>query len=257
MTESRPTGDQVATLDKLTRSENRGLRYALGSPPIANSKFLRTFTGYATPNSYLRAWERVGRSPDLCSEPITLEEAAIYVTTPAEEEKSVTNRPKVYLAGPNVFRLDAKEHGEELKEKCSLAGFEGLFPADSEVDGNLSRSDQARMIYAANISLIREADQVIANLTPFRGPSMDVGTAFEIGYATALGKPVVGYTEDPSEYVERVPHNFDTECNVQIGIDGMIVEDFGFCENLMIIIAADDIAANFDDALQIAKERKH
>ena len=35
---------------------------------------------------------------------------------------------------------------------------------------------------------------VIANMEPFRGPSMDVGTAFEMGYATRADIPIFGYS---------------------------------------------------------------
>ena len=54
----------------------------------------------------------------------------------------------------------------------------------------------AEGIYRANIGLIAEADALLANLNPFRGSEPDSGTVFEIGYAIALGKRVVGYLED-------------------------------------------------------------
>ena len=41
---------------------------------------------------------------------------------------------------------------------------------------------------------MRSCDLLIANLTPFRGVSMDSGTAFEVGFMRALGRPVLGYT---------------------------------------------------------------
>ena len=43
----------------------------------------------------------------------------------------------------------------------------------------------------ANLEAIRAADFVMANLNDFRGPGEpDSGTAFEVGFAAALGKPV-------------------------------------------------------------------
>jgi nucleoside deoxyribosyltransferase len=161
--------------------------------------------------------------------------------------------PKIYLAGPDVFRQDAKEHGEELKKKCSLAGFEGLFPTDGEIDEELNGVDRAKAIYAANIRLIQDAGLVIANVSPFRGPGMDAGTAFEIGFALALQKPVIGYASNIGDYADRVPHRLNTEKNIRIAEDGMIVEDFGLCENLMIAIGADDIVGGFDEALKAAQ----
>ena len=47
-------------------------------------------------------------------------------------------------------------------------------------------------------------DLVIANMTPFRGPSMDVGTAVELGYSFARGLPVFGYTNIVDDYEARV-----------------------------------------------------
>ena len=41
----------------------------------------------------------------------------------------------------------------------------------------------AGAIFDANIQKIDECSAVIANITPFRDPGMDAGTAFEIGYA--------------------------------------------------------------------------
>ncbi len=161
--------------------------------------------------------------------------------------------PKIYLAGPDVFRQDAEEHGEELKKKCSSAGFEGLFPTDGEIDEKLEGVDKAEIIYAANIRLIQDADLVIANISPFRGPGMDAGTAFEIGFAIALQKPVIGYASNIGDYMDRVPHRFDAETNIRIAEDGMMVENFGLCENLMIAIGADDIVGSFDEALKAAQ----
>src|SRR3546814_15668084 len=38
----------------------------------------------------------------------------------------------LYLAGPDVFRPDARERGRELKALCAQFGIEGLFPLRSE-----------------------------------------------------------------------------------------------------------------------------
>ncbi len=161
--------------------------------------------------------------------------------------------PKIYLAGPDVFRQDAMEHGEELKKKCALAGFEGLYPTDGNIDEGLKGGARAEAIYTANIGLIQDADLVVANISPFRGPGMDPGTAFEIGFALALQKPVIGYASKLGNYKDRVPHHVDPENNVCIADDGMTVEDFGLGENLMIAIGADDIVGSFDEALKAAQ----
>lgn len=134
---------------------------------------------------------------------------------------------KIYLAGPDVFRPDAIEHGQKLKDLCSKFGFEGMFPFDNEVDCELEGREAAKAIYLANKKMIEDADVVLANLTPFRGPSADPGTVWEVAYALGLGKKVVGYRDFarnfmPSEYKHRVEQ------------DGFSVEDFNLGDNLMI-----------------------
>ena len=74
----------------------------------------------------------------------------------------------------------------------------------ADVPPGLAPHEQAMHLFAAMIRLMDECDAGIANLTPFRGPSMDVGTAFELGYLYGNAKPVFGYSNDPRDYAERV-----------------------------------------------------
>ena len=48
------------------------------------------------------------------------------------------------------------------------------------------------------------ADAIIANLTPFRGPSADAGTVYELGYMAGRGKLCLAYCNDPAAYADRV-----------------------------------------------------
>jgi nucleoside 2-deoxyribosyltransferase len=144
---------------------------------------------------------------------------------------------RVYLAGFDVFRRDAREHGERLRAACAEFGFEGIYPLDKEAPADLEGPRKAAWIYRANIDAIRSADIVMANIDDFRGPGEpDSGTAFEIGFATALGKEVWAYTTDEGTLIERVPSNpgaAGRECE-----RGFLIEDFGLSKNLMIACAA-------------------
>jgi nucleoside 2-deoxyribosyltransferase len=51
--------------------------------------------------------------------------------------------------------------------------------------------------------MMDEADAIIANLTPFRGPGADPGTAYELGAMAARRKFCLGYSNDPSVYADR------------------------------------------------------
>jgi nucleoside 2-deoxyribosyltransferase len=141
---------------------------------------------------------------------------------------------KLYLAGPDVFYPNVKDIAKAKKEICAKYGATGLFPLDNKID--ITKKGADLKIYIANCALMVEADACIANLTPFRGPSMDVGTAFEVGYMTALGKKVYGYTNNGNNYYTRV---CDDEVYGYIGsgntdVSGHIIEDFGNVDNLMI-----------------------
>ncbi len=142
----------------------------------------------------------------------------------------------IYLAGPDVFWPNALEAGAAKVALCQHYGCTGLFPLDSELDlETLPPYDAGLAIYRANIALMQRADLVIANMTPFRGPSMDVGTAFELGYMSALGKPVWGYSLDGRFYSDRVAGD-----DAATDIDGMTIERFDMADNLMLIGAIDD-----------------
>ncbi len=93
---------------------------------------------------------------------------------------------KIYLAGPDVFLPDAIEIGRRKVEICARHGLTGLYPLDNVVD--LSASDASLAIFKANEAMMDAADAIIANLTPFRGPSADAGTVYELGYAAGRGK---------------------------------------------------------------------
>ncbi len=100
----------------------------------------------------------------------------------------MTTRPRVYLAGPDVFRPDAEQHFAMLAAVCEKHGLEALSPFCLSVD-----ITSAQAIYEANMAKLKAADGVVANLAPFRGEEPDSGTVFEVGVAAARGVPVVGY----------------------------------------------------------------
>lgn len=148
---------------------------------------------------------------------------------------------KAYLAGPEVFFADRDEAGKRKKRICADYGIEGLYPLDGPVD--LSRPDAAARIFAANVAMIRRCDLVIANLTPFRGVSADVGTAAEIGLAFAMGKTVHGYSNAAASLFHRTARHSGTGAperrpdGFAYHRDGMSIEEFGLADNLMLIEA--------------------
>ena len=86
--------------------------------------------------------------------------------------------------------------------------------------------------------MIRRADLGICNLTPFRGPGADAGTVFELGLMIGLGKRVFAYTNERADYIDRVRASRaitrDAASEVWRDGDGLMVEDFGNADNLML-----------------------
>ena len=155
----------------------------------------------------------------------------------------------LYLAGFDVFRPDAVAHGERLKALCAEFGHLGLFPLDNAAPPALQGSARARWIYRANLALIHQADALLANLNNFRGLEPDSGTAFEVGYAAALGKAVWAYTDDMRPLVDQVPHLPNGQGAV-VDAQGYTVEDFGWPRNLMLCAAATLVQGDARAALQ-------
>lgn len=153
---------------------------------------------------------------------------------------------KLYLAGPDVFLPNAAEHGEALKKICLAHGYEGLFPLDNQVAPG-PPLEMAAAIRRANVELIRQADGVIANLSPFRGPEPDSGTVWEVGFAQGLGKPVAAWSADRQTLKERTVAMLGLPDGADRDREGRAIEDFGLSHNLMFasLVAADHFEGCF------------
>jgi len=145
----------------------------------------------------------------------------------------------VYLAGPDVFRPDALDIGRRKVELCTRHGLIGLYPLDNAIDR--AAKDASLAIFRGNENMMIEADAIIANLTPFRGPGADAGTVYELGFMAGRGKLCLGYSNDPSSYADRVREFTDVNTHDARLVDamGLTVEDFGLSDNLMMIHALD------------------
>ena len=149
---------------------------------------------------------------------------------------------KLYLAGPDVFLPDAAEIGRRKKALCRERGFEGLYPLDNDLP------EDAAAIFAANRDLMDQAEAGLFNLSPFRGPSAEAGTVFELGYMAAQGKPVFGYSNAAASYAARAVRSHGPTIEKD-GIlrdrDGIMIERFGLADNLMIAEAIADSGGAF------------
>jgi len=141
----------------------------------------------------------------------------------------------VYLAGPDVFLPDAVDVGRRKKEICARHGLVARFPLDTAISGEgLDPEAHAFVIAQANEELIRDSTMVLANISPFRGPSLDPGTAFEIGFARAMGLQVFGYSCREAPFAARTIYYSGMEDDAERDVHGYLIERFGLVDNLMI-----------------------
>lgn len=166
--------------------------------------------------------------------------------------------PRIYLAGPDVFRPGAAAWGRHLRTLCAAHGFEGVFPLDESLPGDLPTPQAvARRIYEANIAHIDACDAVLANLNGFRGAEPDSGTCFEVGYAVARGKPVVGHVAAGGTLAERLRtlHPALAGPSPDVDADGWSVEDFGLPLNLMLAVPCAVVVGDAEAALRQLRAR--
>jgi nucleoside 2-deoxyribosyltransferase len=146
----------------------------------------------------------------------------------------------IFLAGPDLWLPDAADLLARKRALCEAAGFAAVTGRDAPLVETEPSEAMAREIYAGVLERLRAADAVIANLSPWRGPGADSGTAFEVGFAAALGKPVFAYlnveTEFEAEYRSRVEARLGAAEEGERWRDpeGGEIEDFALPETLML-----------------------
>src|ERR1022692_1449458 len=118
--------------------------------------------------------------------------------------KPKVTKPVVYLAGPEVFLPNAVEIGKAKVAICRRHGLDAIFPFEPLESIATSPADRGHEIFLQCVAMMTRCNLVIANMTPFRGASMDVGTAVEIGYMYGQGHPIFGYTNVMDDYDVRV-----------------------------------------------------
>lgn len=163
---------------------------------------------------------------------------------------------KVYIAGPDVFEIDAIARGQRFSNHAAKRGLKGMYPLDNLID--LDDPEASLKIYQANLDLLNSADYVIANLNNFRGCEPDSGTVWEVAYAIGKGKPVIGYVYNEKTLLEKVQETQDVKLKDGMYFDneGKIIENFGNKLNLMLEHSLTNIViGSAEDALDyIANE---
>ena len=135
---------------------------------------------------------------------------------------------QVYLAGPDVFLPDAAAHARAKIAICARYGLVGRAPAEATP---LPNEDPWRGIFLADLRMMEECDIIIANLTPFRGPSADAGTLVELGWFLGRGRKVFGYSNSAVPFPAR---RMAQRHALPDPLPGLMEENFGLADNLMV-----------------------
>lgn len=148
---------------------------------------------------------------------------------------------RIYLAGPEVFLRDPQALYAAKRAICQRHGCQGISPLDKPLAlAELAPAEGGWLVSRTNEELMRGCDALIANVTPFRSPSADVGTAFEMGFMRALERPVLAYSNVGGSFVERTLVWLKGEAMRRVDgsghedADGLLIEQFEMSDNLML-----------------------
>ena len=98
---------------------------------------------------------------------------------------------KVFLASP-LFSEAERDFNSKVAKRLRNRGFEAWLAQESPFIHE-GTSKEKEKIYEEDISALKACDVVVAVLD---GAEVDSGVAFEMGYAVAIRKPVVGLKTD-------------------------------------------------------------
>jgi nucleoside 2-deoxyribosyltransferase len=139
-----------------------------------------------------------------------------------------------------VFLPNARVILDRKIEMTRDYGFAPISPGDLQVPASSTGRSRGLAISAVNEQLMMSADMIIANLTPFRGISADVGTVYELGFMCGRGLPAYAFTNVAHDYFERAKDYYRGDIRREghegafRGPDGLLLENYGLADNLML-----------------------
>jgi nucleoside 2-deoxyribosyltransferase len=134
----------------------------------------------------------------------------------------------IYIAGP-LFNAHERNYLELIASELEGNGYKCFLPHrdqsgidESELEGtNISQATKDK-IFTTDLTALKEADLTVALIS---GQDIDSGTAAEIGFTYANGKPVIAITA----YERRFRNLF---------VDGMITKTVNDVDELLAAISS-------------------
>jgi nucleoside 2-deoxyribosyltransferase len=129
-------------------------------------------------------------------------------------DEMMGSKKQIYLAGP-LFSKAERDFNIYLKDRLVEMGFKVFLPQVDGEDNLSSRMHEKQMcIFENDIRGIDESDIILAVLDG--GSDVDSGTAWEMGYAYARGKKVLGLKTDFRTFGEEGIVNLMMEMSVEV-----------------------------------------
>jgi nucleoside 2-deoxyribosyltransferase/predicted secreted protein len=102
------------------------------------------------------------------------------------------SRYRVYLAAP-LFSEAERSYNRSIEELLEKNCFDVYLPQLAGDDSEIREKAEQRLIFLKNLKALENADIIVAIID---GADADSGTAWEMGYAFARGKKVIGLRTD-------------------------------------------------------------
>jgi nucleoside 2-deoxyribosyltransferase len=117
----------------------------------------------------------------------------LYIASEITGRKNMNRKKRIYLAGP-LFSHAELEYNRKLRDLLLNKDFSVFLPQEDAEDTTNEREKQNQeCIFKKCVESVDSSDIVVAVLD---GVDVDSGTAWEIGYAYAKEKPVIGLRTD-------------------------------------------------------------
>lgn len=171
------------------------------------------------------------------------------------DELGRQRKPVAYLADFEMFLPQFSTTVQYWHQTCAKYGLVGYYPGGAASPIKDYTDDPHAMwkdICNTDINGVMTSDFLIAQLDNWRGNQPDSGTAFELGLAIALGKPVYGFYTGKKEMIQRdsISHRL---------IAGEVYDENGYgienqqypLDNLFRLVK---LADSFEGACQLARK---
>jgi nucleoside 2-deoxyribosyltransferase/predicted secreted protein len=104
----------------------------------------------------------------------------------------IFSRYRVYMAAP-LFSAAERNYNLSVEKLLRKNFFEVYLPQQEGNDSHIRDKGEQARIFSKNLKALESADIIVANID---GADADSGTAWEMGYASALGKKVIALRTD-------------------------------------------------------------